>query len=129
MLCLPQVQCVPIVHVHDHDTITLCCAGPSDVPRDFAGEVVDSTTVALTWNPPPQESQNGIIRKYIISATEMDTGVEYSWESVSTGIEIHSLHPFYTYQFTVAAYTVQQGPSSYIVTLKTPEDSKLMLIG
>ena len=85
----------------------------------MTGEVVDSSSVTLSWSVPPQESQNGIIRKYIVTATEVDTGNEYTWESVSTGIDIHSLHPFYTYQFTVAAFTVQQGPSSYIVTLQT----------
>ena len=94
----------------------------------MTGQVVDSTTVSLSWGPPLLENQNGVIRKYIIAATETDTENEYTWESVSTNIAIHSLHPFYTYQFTLAAYTIQRGPFSYIVTLQTPEDGKIMLL-
>lgn len=99
---------------------------PSDAPLDVTGQVVDSTTVSLSWSPPLPENQNGVIRKYIIAATETDTGNVYTWESISTNIGIHSLHPFYTYQFTVAAYTIERGPFSYIVTLQTPEDGKIM---
>ena len=95
---------------------------------NVTGQVVDSTTVSLSWSPPLLENQNGVIRKYIIAATELDTESEYISESISTNIDIHSLHPFYTYQFIVAAYTIQQGPFSYIVTLQTPEDGKIMLL-
>ena len=93
---------------------------------NVTGQVVDSTTVSLSWDPPLPENQNGVIRKYIIAATEADTGNEYTWESISTNIDIYTLHPFYTYQFTVAAYTIQRGPFSYIITLQTPEDGKIM---
>ena len=91
---------------------------------NLTGQVVDSTTVSLSWNPPPPETQNGVIRKYIIEATETDTDREYVWESISNNIVIHSLHPFYTYEFIVAAYTVERGPFSYIVTLQTSQDGK-----
>ena len=84
--------------------------------------MVDSTTITLSWSAPSSENQNGIVRKYIIRAIETDTGSEYTWESIATNIMIHSLHPYYTYQFTVAAYTVQRGPFSYIVTLQTSQD-------
>ena len=97
---------------------------PSDSPVSVSGRVIDSNSVTLSWSQPPAGHRNGVIRKYILTAEEMETGNEYTWESVLTSITIHSLHPFYTYQFRVAAYTVQRGPFSYIVTLQTETDGK-----
>lgn len=88
------------------------------------GQVIDSTTVKLNWAPPPYTNQNGIIRKYIIKATEMETGNRFSWESFTTSIEVPTLHPYYTYQFTVAAYTVAVGPYTNPVNFRTHPDSK-----
>lgn len=98
--------------------------GPSAPPSNLTGQVIDSTTVRLTWNPPPVENHNGVIRKYIITATETNTGNVLSWESVATNFEVHSLHPFYTYEFTVAAFTIGQGPYTSVITLQTLHDSK-----
>lgn len=83
-------------------------------------------SVTVSWNPPLLENQNGVIRKYIINAVELDTGNEYTWESITTSIDIHSLHPYYTYQFTASAYTVEQGPFSFIVTVQMPTDGKIL---
>lgn len=86
--------------------------------------MIDSTTVKLNWAPPPYTNQNGIIRKYIIKATEMETGNMFSWESFTTSIEVLTLHPYYTYQFSVAAYTVAVGPYTSPVNFRTHPDSK-----
>ena len=85
---------------------------------------MSSTTIVLSWGPPPTAHQNGIIRKYIITAMEVDTGYHYTWEAYTTELELHSLHPFYTYQFTIAAFTVGQGPMSSPLSLQTLEDGK-----
>ena len=95
---------------------------------NVTGQVIDSNSVTLSWSQPLLEQRNGVVRKYIITALETDTGNEYSWESVLTTITIHSLHPFYTYQFRVAAYTVQQGPFSYIITLQMETDGMFKII-
>ena len=110
---------------HSTETFTIILnTAPSAPPSNPTGQVVSSTTVVLSWGTPPSSHQNGIIRKYIITAMEVDTGLQYTWEAFTTELEIHSLHPFYTYQFTIAAFTVGQGPMSSPLSLQTLEDGK-----
>jgi receptor-type tyrosine-protein phosphatase Q len=120
--CSVAAETIGLGPFSDNVPVQLDEYGPSDSPTDVTGQVIDSTSATLSWSPPPLATQNGVIRKYTIMAVEMDTGNEYTWESVLTTITIHSLHPFYTYQFTVAAFTIQQGPFSYIVTLQMDTD-------
>ena len=44
--------------------------------------------------------------------------------SFGTSLTISSLHPFYTYQFSVAAYTVGSGPFSEPSVQLMPQDGK-----
>ena len=90
--------------------------------------MIDSTGVTLNWNPPPMANINGVVRHYIITATEANTGDEYEWDSVTTSIEIHSLHPFYIYHFQVAAFTVGLGPFSREINLQTLQDGECTCI-
>ena len=39
---------------------------------------------------------------------------------------VPGLHPFYRYDITVAAFTVEQGPWSNMVTLETFEDGEFV---
>ena len=72
----------------------------------------DSTSVRLSWQPPPFEETNGIIRYYTILVTELDTGDAFEVISNKTNTTIGSLHPFYTHTFKVRAETVAPGPYS-----------------
>jgi hypothetical protein len=121
--CSIAAETITVGPFSDSISVQLDEYGPTDSPTDLNGEVIDSNSITLSWSPPSPEHRNGVVRKYIVVAVETDTGNEYNWESVLTTITIHSLHPFYTYQFTVAAYTVQQGPFSYIVTLQMATDA------
>jgi len=70
-----------------------------------------STSFNVTWSPPPFEDTNGEIQSYTVYVTELDTGVQFVPTSTSdTQITFTGLHPYYTYQFTVAAYTIGIGP-------------------
>lgn len=86
---------------------------------------VRSTYVELNWNAPDPSKHNGVIRFYTVLVIEEETGSNTSFTSTSTQITVTSLHPFYTYQISVAAVTVSAGPYSPPVTLQTLEDGMM----
>ena len=90
-----------------------------------SGVVIDSRTLSLAWEEPQEEDRNGIIRQYHINVTEVNTRRQFQVVSTTTSISISSLHPDYTYQWTVAAFTIGLGPFSISETISTPEDGGL----
>ena len=88
---------------------------------------VGSTSFVLSWSPPPTSQQNGIIREYTVNITEIQTGLSIILNSTSTSVSVLSLHPYYTYECTVSAYTVGGGPYSEVFTITTQEDGTLHL--
>ena len=73
---------------------------------------VSSTSIRLTWEPPVAEEQNGVIRSYHInvSAFEDKEMMNYEADGLSTLFILNSLHPYYLYRITIAAFTVGVGP-------------------
>jgi len=107
-----------------------CCyihTVPSSYPTNPTGSATNSRTVVLSWNSPPSDQQNGIIREYRVNITEVATGRMFQRVSATTTIEITSLHPFYIYEWKVSAFTVGEGPYTSMLTISTPEDGKLIL--
>ena len=76
----------------------------------------------MSWEEPAEELHNGIIRQYHINISEVDTGQQMQLVSTTPSISIASLHPHYTYEWSVAAFTVREGPFSEPQTISTPED-------
>ena len=72
-----------------------------------------------------EEERNGIIRRYVINITELNSGTEYQLENTSTEITVQNLHPFYQYSYSVAAETVALGPFTPSAIIEMPEDGKL----
>ena len=99
---------------------------PTGPPFNPSGIVIDSRTLSLAWEEPPEEDRNGIIRQYHINMTEVNTGRQFQVVSTTTSIAVSSLHPDYTYRWTVAAFTIGLGPFSTSETISTPEDGGLM---
>lgn len=93
---------------------------PTAAPVNLAGNIVDSTTIFISWNAPPLSFQNGIIRMYSVRYTAMESGITYTVTTQNKSIDLTGLHPFYNYFISVAAYTVQTGPYSSSIMLKTP---------
>ena len=81
-----------------------------------------SSTLNVTWYPPPVDKQNGIIQYYTIRMTEVETNTFFEFTSNFTYIYLTSLHPYYSYRFQLAAVTVSEGPSSSDYTVLMPED-------
>ena len=82
----------------------------------------------VSWQPPPFEHRNGIITGYSIRVIQQNTDSEESIDwPVNNNTDniimvVNDLHPFYTYGFSVAAYTtVGLGPFSTSVIQKLPE--------
>jgi receptor-type tyrosine-protein phosphatase Q len=104
-------------------TLQLDEDSPSSSPVNFTGLSLSSTSISLSWSPPPLEHRNGIIRSYAINSTELETNNTFSYTSVSTNLRINSLHPYYQYQFIVTAVTIGSGPPSSSITVRTKEDA------
>lgn len=86
--------------------------------------MISSTFIGISWTPPPPATRNGIITEYRISVVEVDTGTQQDHVTSMTSFVAQSLHPYYTYHFSVGAHTVQTGPYSAIEVIQTPQDGK-----
>lgn len=99
-------------------------AAPSSPPVNLSFSELKSRSFHLSWEPPLVENINGIIRKYIVNITEQLTGSQEILETLSTNLNIHSLHPYTTYLASVSAFTVDRGPFTQLEIL-TLEDGKV----
>ena len=79
----------------------------------------------LTWQPVATEHTNGIIRRYSIRLTELETSTILEFLINDTMITVSDLHPFYTYSCSVAAETIGLGPFTAEQSIELPEDGKL----
>ena len=98
---------------------------PTAAPQRVSGSVITSTSISLSWSPPPLPDQNGQIQ-YSISVYEVATGTLTQYTTTNSPITIRSLHPYYTYRCSVAAYTtVGKGPQNQPpLSITTLQDSK-----
>ena len=94
----------------------------------MSGLSLDSETISLSWGAPPFDQQNGLIRQYFINITELDTGTSFLQTTANTELIVYSLHPYYSYEFTIAAVTVGVGPSSIPIIVQTDQDGKFKTV-
>ena len=96
---------------------------PTQSPANFVSSVLSSSSVSLSWNPPPVESQNGIIISYHLNITTLATGSVTLYTSYDTTIQVNGLVPYTTYTCLIAAETsIGRGPYTTIITFTTMED-------
>ena len=77
----------------------------------------------MSWDPVLVHEQNGVIQYYIVTVYEVSTDTSTEVDVVTTKILITDLHPYYEYQFSVAAYTVGPSPDAHISAI-TNQDGK-----
>ena len=72
------------------------------------------------------EQQHGVLQEYRITVAEIETSTVFtiSSEPELTEAIIGPLHPYYTYNCTILAVTVGEGPPSTVITVRTEEDGK-----
>ena len=97
---------------------------PGSPPGYVSGVTVNSTTILVTWDPPPVVLQNGVIDEYGINVTEANTGRRFQLTTNQTQITISDLHPYYSYFCSVTAITVGEGPYTDAVNVSTDEAGK-----
>ncbi len=98
---------------------------PGAPPFNLTHTNLTSSSLLISWDPPPAEYHNGVLRHYIIEATEEETGSHLNLSSTSTDALISQLHPYYHYSIHVAAVTVSAGPPSHTLTIQMLEDGKI----
>ncbi len=102
---------------------------PSGPPQRLEGRDLGAYTIELTWEPPKPEDQNGVITSYSVTIVEAETANVLELEIAQTQpvLVVHSLHPYYTYQCSVAAATtIGIGPTAE-VTVVTDEQGEITL--
>ena len=99
---------------------------PTGSPIELHSLSLDSRTLLLSWSPPLVEDRNGVTRMYIVNLTEEETGRKFHFETELITLNLTSMHPFYHYSWSVAAYTVGIGPYSNPLTVQMPEDSTFL---
>ena len=103
-------------------------AVPSGPPQNFRSSEVSSRTIALIWDPPLFEEQNGVITGYIINVTGIETEDSFEVFSDSESLTAEFARPFSGYIFKIAGQTtVGVGTFSDPVTVMTPEDGRNMI--
>uniref|UniRef100_A0A8B9LEW0 protein-tyrosine-phosphatase n=1 Tax=Astyanax mexicanus TaxID=7994 RepID=A0A8B9LEW0_ASTMX len=104
---------------------------PSAPPQEIKCSSPSSTSLLVSWRPPPAESQNGPLAGYIVRYTMAGGGAESRADPAediqvpptSSQITLQRLEKWTMYQVTVAAATaVGPGPESLALTCRTDED-------
>lgn len=85
---------------------------------------MSSTSILLSWDAPLISEQNGLIRYYNISITDSSSGTlsVYQVSSEHTQLLIASLHPYHSYECSVAAATITVGVQTMPIVITTPQD-------
>ncbi len=80
-----------------------------------------STLITFSWSSPPPLEVNGLLRYSIVRVTERHTRRSWTFFAVDNDIHIGSLHPYYYYDCVVAAHTIDTGPFSQSVSVRTDQ--------
>lgn len=94
---------------------------PSGPPQNVVARATDATTLRISWAPPVAERVNGLIQRYSLSITELETGTSEQFSTREESIAINDRHPYYRYGYVVAAVTTGQGPYSVATLIRMPE--------
>ncbi|XP_040178413.1 receptor-type tyrosine-protein phosphatase S isoform X10 [Rana temporaria] len=101
---------------------------PSAPPQDVKCVSTKSTTILVSWQPPPPESHNGILAGYSVRYGALDSEDPEVKEvqdipSETTEILLEALEKWTEYRITVVAHTaVGPGPESSPFVVRTDED-------
>ncbi|KAJ6659452.1 hypothetical protein lerEdw1_018686 [Lerista edwardsae] len=101
---------------------------PSAPPQEVKCVSTSSTTIRVSWVPPPAQSRNGVITQYSIAyqAVEGEDSTKHVVEGIGhehSSWEISNLEKWTEYKVWVRAHTdVGPGPESIPVRVRTDED-------
>ncbi|XP_072129649.1 protein tyrosine phosphatase receptor type Fa isoform X3 [Mobula birostris] len=101
---------------------------PSAPPQDVHGVAISSSSIRVSWRPPPANSRNGVITKYsiIYQAVDSEDNKKHVLDNIeadATSSLVEGLEKWTEYQVWVMAHTnVGPGPKSTPVIIRTEED-------
>ena len=95
-------------------------SAPSGHPSNSSGIALNSTHIHLMWDPPPLNVTHGDIQEYRIAIVEYETSNVEVYTSEITELVVGPLHPYYTYNCSIQAVTVEPGPP-IIILVRTQE--------
>ena len=139
-LCMCTVRAYQYrLYFYEHCTacrvllLTLCInylSAPSGPPQSFRVVAVSSTSIRLSWSPPLEEEQNGIIISYRVTVTEVESGERVLTRTAAasdTLLVVDSLDPHFTYHCSIAAVTIAIGPetTAQVTTLQQGDHSNV----
>ena len=104
---------------------SLSSPAPTGRPSNTSGVALNSTHIHLMWDPPPLNQTHGDIQEYRITITEYETESVTVYTSNETELVAGPLHPYYTYNCSIQAVTVDPGPP-IIIVVRTQEGRKLI---
>ena len=84
----------------------------------------------MTWDPPLESEQNGVIVKYTVHYTSQASGETKNLNTTGneTSLELKNLSVYTNYSFAVKAWNmIGNGPNSELVMNTTLEGRKLLL--
>lgn len=107
------------INVHNY-----FCLAPYSPPQNLSGVALDSVSITLSWLPPHAHLTNGILRYYHVLISDLTATQVYDTlvDGDSLQVVVSDLHPYYQYECTVTAVTIDEGPTSR-VWIQTLEDS------
>lgn len=111
-------ECSCFLYVSILHYISVCTA--PGTPSNSSGVAINSTHIFLTWDPPHQNQTHGDIQGYIITVLEYETADVLQYSSNTTDLIIGPLHPYYIYNCSISAVTVEPGPP-IIIVVRTQE--------
>ena len=113
-------------------TFSFIHPAPGGAPQSVTAEAISPTVFTLRWQPPLMEDVNGVVTRYTVNVTELETGggrVVEQFFTTETNVTVESRHPFYRYRYLVAAETsVGLGPFSDPNVIHMPEAGGLYTI-
>ena len=94
-----------------------------------SGVALNATHIYLTWDPPPVNETNGDIQEYRITIHIIEEDAVFTIvynSSEGTEMVAGPVHPYYTYNISIQAVTVEPGPPITII-VRTPEAGRLYI--
>jgi len=80
------------------ETTYLVPTGPATRLQSSA---INSTTIQLSWQPPPSDELNGVLELYTVTLIEIPSGTMMTYNTTSSDITIGSLQPCSSYTWGV----------------------------
>lgn len=105
--------------IYEFDSTTVICLDPTGAPLSVKVDSRTPDSIQISWKPPEQSRQNGIITSYML---RMNSSMGNNISSADKQAIVVGLFPYTTYSVRVSAVnSVGGGPFSRAVIIATLE--------